>query len=71
MEHRQEPPGRPRFRLTWDNIVVIRRDRPALPRRTLYWDDLNARADHGSTDRLPRPDDARRSPTVSALAGAI
>lgn len=76
-EHRQQPLGRPFFTLSWDSRVVILPDRPAAPRRypdgspARYWDDLNARADHGSPGMPPRADDAWRSPTVTALALAI
>jgi hypothetical protein len=70
IEPRQAPPGPPRFLLAWNSAIVIRPDRPA-PHDKLYWDDLNARADHGSPSPLPHPDSAWRSPTISALAGAI
>lgn len=77
INYKQVPLARPLFALGWDHGVVIAADRPALPRRyetgapAPFRDDLNARADHGSPGPLPRPDEVWRSPTVSALAGAI
>lgn len=46
-EHRQPPPGPPTYRLTWNPQVRIAPDRPAR-RTAMFWDDLNAIADHGS-----------------------
>jgi hypothetical protein len=71
VEPRQQPLARPRHRLTFDARIVIAPDRPAPPRYmgaplVMFWDDLNAIADHGSP--LPPRPDFWHGRSVSVLA---
>lgn len=73
VDPRQQPLARPRHVLRPRNFrVVIAPDCPAPPRYMsaplfVYWDDLNAIADHGSPGLPPRPD-FWHGRTVSVLA---